>query len=165
MNFDKLFESTLKKHNELPVLDGRREIYTVIISTSSEAANGRGTLLLSDTGGPWRQSQSDAQEWDDDFDDYGAWVTLKTTDFHFALLNLQALFFQHYGIKLSPIVTKDINSMLGHLHGTWKVIDDTGNANALGFGVDVDIDFYQTGGLRSVVKDDTTEEEGSIMDL
>jgi len=52
MNFDKLFESTLKKHNELPVLDGKREIYSVIISTSSEAANGRGTLLLSNTGVP-----------------------------------------------------------------------------------------------------------------
>jgi len=153
MNFDKLVTKILQENkSRLPILDGEREIY--IRSVSLENGMCFGTFD--------REVDYNIQEWDDDYDDYGATVICTTKNFKEALNVLDDAFKdeENYSPYISrkpgPLPAEAVEKItkdLGYLQGTWKVINDLSNSTCLMIGVDVDLDYYRVQGVKDVATD------------
>ena len=115
---------------------------------------------------PQRHNEDyDEQEWDDDFDDYGAAVVCTTENFQQALQGLKELYATHANDfnpsgtlstsrpeEISQQDLQTITDNIGNLIGTWKVIDDTANSNSIMIGVKVDLSAYSS--VYNSIQDD-----------
>ena len=153
MNFDKLVTKILQESkSRLPILDGEREIY--IRSVSMEDGMCFGTFD--------REDEYNTQEWDDDYEDYGATVICTTQHFSEALKVLDDAFKdeENYSPYISrkpgPLPTEAVEKItkdLGYLQGTWKIISDLSNSNCFMIGVEVDSEYYRVQGVKDVAAD------------
>lgn len=164
MKFDQLVgvilnESTISKSSAIqPKLDGKREIYTTYISTRDSIGY---TSSMYDL---YRMRANEQfSEWDDtsvinkmfyegcDFNKaYTVWQTV--------LYNTKSLTSKEEMVSRLLREARKTIDLIGNFRVFYAVDDYV-------FGVEVDAIAYRTGGLMSVAKDDSTEDEGSIMDL
>lgn len=147
MNFNKLVNSIIHEfHQLMPILsvDGGKEIYiaSVYYGMTDYVYLPTKTAVL---------SEDDCYDWLDNFRDYGANVLFTTTSFDEALERFDTVY-ANYNVQatqndnappLSDEVLDKIQQTLGHILGTWKVIDDNANAGALMLGVEVDTNAYR----------------------
>ena len=153
MNFDKLVTKILQESkSRLPILDGEREIYIRIVSIENGMCFGTFD----------REDEHNTQEWDYDYEDYGATVICTTQDLTEALNVLDDAFKdeENYSPYISrkpgPLPTEAVEKItkdLGYLQGTWKVISDLSNSNCFMIGVEVDLDHYKHQGIRNLAAD------------
>jgi len=164
MNFDQLVgvilnESTISESSAVqPKLDGKREIYSTYITTR-DSIGYTGTMY-----DLYRMRADDQLSyWDDtsvinkmfyegsDFNKaYTAWQTV--------LYNTKSLTSKEEMVSRLLREARKTIDLIGNFRVFYAVDDYV-------FGVEVDATAYRTGGLMSVAKDDSTEDEGSIMDL
>jgi len=152
MNFDKIVKQILQENrSRLPVLDGEREIYIRSVSIGDGMCFGTFD----------REGDYNIEEWDDDYNDYGARVICITKNFKEALEELRSAFSDQKNQSnsknqkpntLPPEAIEKITKDIGYLIGTWKVMWDLANSNCLMIGVDVDIETYRVGGIRDSVR-------------
>jgi hypothetical protein len=92
--------------------------------------------------------------WNSNYSDYHLGICITTKDFEQAL----AVFLQVFSVtsqsnvmpissavvdQLSKHTVNQIRQAIGHYPGTWKVVDDVSNSNALMIGVQFDVDSHK----------------------
>jgi hypothetical protein len=147
MNFNKLVNSIIHESQQLmPIIsgDGGRQIYTACVYYGNEHYVYLPTQALT-------LNEDDTYDWDDNFRDYGAIVLFTTNSFDEALMKFDDDYLhrtqQYPQFQNAPPLTDEvinkIQQTMGHIIGTWKVIDDDANAGSLMLGVEVDINAYR----------------------
>lgn len=175
MNFNDFYNQILESLNSsnLLALDGRREVYICNIYTE-EYYNTK-ELDSIDITAIRRMPEDNLMYWDKDTGKEWDMFIRKFDTLEKALESLATEYLMSQDLtpesRFEPQAAERIKDKLRelfkpylHLPGEWGY-SAFGEHDILEFGVDVDIATYRMGGLLSVTADDTTDEEGSIMDL
>lgn len=180
MQFDHLVKSILEENNikaaDVPVLDGKKEVYCIGVFTAS--ANHTGDAYVTpvermdfDYGNP--------RNYGPDSDTYNCtgwmWDAYEELNDHDTLIysgkdfqevvnflksvqnNTNARFNWKY-LDDRQAVTVVIHKLrpFSHIHGTWKIIESNGDGKrgvSFFIGIEVDQDYYRHGGITDAVKD------------
>lgn len=153
MQFNKLIQSFLKENtthllegeqasSKIPVFDGKREMYEIFIYPTD----------ISDV---LRVSEYDANLFDDEYalEDYGAEMLYRGSNMQQALHSLNERYILHFDTDLPDNVPNQIEDKLGHLTGTWFVLDDMGNSCSLTIGIDIDLGSERAKQIQCTFKD------------
>jgi hypothetical protein len=139
MQFDGFIKSLLESLEELklPVFDGKREVYEYAIHSPGARLDNPNFVRVSEL---TRLTDYDLEllEDEDALDDYGALMLYKGSDINQAISLLYARYEEYYGIELPQHIFDKITNTLGHLKGTWLLIDDSSNSGCFNIGIDVD---------------------------
>jgi len=184
MNFNNFYNQIFESLNgsNLLALDGRREVYicNVYIEEYYNTKELDSIQII-----PIRRMPEDGlQYWDKDTGEKWDMFIRKFDTLEKALESLateylmsqdstlgpvsyvvgQEYYFEPQAAELIKDKLRELFKPYLHLPGQWGY-SAFGEHDILEFGIEIDIATYRMGGLLSVTADNTTDEEGSIMDL
>ena len=181
MNFDRVYKHLCEslRGDELLADDGKREVYYSSIQIGEYLRSGDPTEIC--VLPVVRMEQNMIQYWDNKTGPATGMYVVKYKNLEEAINGLATDYLLNNGIN-SPCFTslrsrkmkqedteyivnrlRHIFQPYAHFPGEWGFAAFSDH-DILDFSIEVDLDYYRTHGLRSIIQDDTTE-DGSIMDL